>query len=162
MKNFLLVSLLIIYFLFTSGFVFEAVGSNTIDRLDIPYSLALSADRTGVTPLTTQDDINCMKWLRENWNGKYQVIGDYNAFVLITANTEVLYTLNYNRRKGNLTEILDECYIFISSWNTMHKQYIESVGTGVRRAYPLPKFEYPIAYQSGNAIIYLKEKLPQK
>lgn len=158
MKNLLIVSLLITYFLFTSGLVFEASGSTNIDHLDIPYSLALSAERTGVTPLTTQDDIDCMKWLRKNWNGKYQVIGDYNTFVLITANTEILYRLNLNRRKGSLIDILDECYIFISSWNTRHKQYIESVGTGIRKAYPLPEFNYPVVYQSGNALIYLKEK----
>lgn len=67
-KRFMVVTcvLLLAYFLFTSGLVFEAVGSETIDKVDMPYSVALSDDRIGVLEVANEDDVACARWLAED------------------------------------------------------------------------------------------------
>lgn len=150
-------SVLLVYFIFTSGFVFEVTKSNAAGRTEIPYSIGLSAERAGLTTLATQDDMNCFEWFNKNWDGKTEIVGDYNTYMLITANIPAYFNLYYGNRSSSLTTPSDNCYIFVSSWNTKHKQYIEPPGIGLRASFPMPELNYPIAYQSGNAIIYRKE-----
>jgi nicotinamidase-related amidase len=55
--------LLLTYFLFTSGLVFEVTASEMEGNVDMPYSLALSGERTGVLEIYTDGDVDCAKWL---------------------------------------------------------------------------------------------------
>jgi hypothetical protein len=52
------------------------------------------------------------------------------------------------------------CYIFVTTWNTKHQIYIEGgqLGAGLRISNPLPMFNYPVVYQSGQSVVYLKDK----
>jgi hypothetical protein len=157
MRNYLIISVLLIYYLFTSGFIFEVTKSEVTDRVDIPFNYALSAERTGIVMVATQDDMNCMDWLNVNWDKKLPIIGDYNSYCLIQGNIPAYFFLTNNLRKGDLTHIPDDCYIFVSSWNGEHGKFIEPTGIGVRKPFDLPQFKQPIAYQSGSAKVYLKQ-----
>ena len=55
--------LLLAYFIFTSGLVFEVTASDTMDRVDMPYSIAMSGERTGAIGIYNEDDIACAEWL---------------------------------------------------------------------------------------------------
>lgn len=155
-------SILLIYFMFTSGFTFEATKSKASDRIDIPYSIGLSAERTGVSNVVDKDDMECILWLKENWNGKSDVVTDYNTYCSVLPYIPVYFNLFYNDRKGMFHRMPEgECYIFVSSWNTRHQKYIEAIGVGRRKSYPLPEFSYPIIKQCGSTIIYFKELPPE-
>lgn len=154
--------ILLIYFAFTSGSVFELTKSKLTGKLEMPYSIGLSAERTGIVAIATKDDIECLNWLNDNWDGETSIVGDYNVYCLITGEMPQWFLLVKHLRKGDLKYLPDKCYIFISSWNTRHQQYIEPLGIGLRKAYPLPEFNYPIVYQHGDTIIYWKEPLPPK
>jgi uncharacterized membrane protein len=156
-KNWIIVGLLIVYFLFTSGFIFEVTKSNATEKLDVPFSYGLSAERTGITDIATQDDINCLDWLNANWDKKSQIIGDYNSYCLITSWIPDYFFVSRNLRYVTLVDIPDDCYIFISSWNGEHQRYIEPSGVGLRWQFPLPVIKQPIAYQSGKALVYIKQ-----
>ena len=157
MKKYLLPSILIIYFLFTSGFIFEATKSESTEKLDLPFSYGLSAERTGIIGVATQDDLNCLNWINENWDGKSHVIGDYNSYCLIQSWVTNYFSLSNNLRYGTLVALPKDCYIFISSWNGENQKYIEPSGVGLRWQFPLPEIKQPIAYQSGKALVYLKQ-----
>jgi hypothetical protein len=107
--------------------------------------------------IATQDDLNCMNWLNANWDKKSPIIGDYNSYCLIQGSVLDYFSLTNNLRKGDMTHIPDDCYIFISSWNTEHNKYIEPTGVGVRKPFDLPKIQQPVAYQSGNAKVLIKQ-----
>jgi uncharacterized membrane protein len=155
--------LIVIYFAFTSGLVFESIQSDTIDRIDIPYSIGLSAERTGVVSNYTESDIDCAKWLKEN-SRETRIVGDYNGYRLMMG----YIPLNPQLRKPNeqyqpgFDKLPDyPCYVLLLSWNTEHQQYIEDVreiweASGTRESIPLPKFDYPIVYQQGDSIVYAK------
>ena len=178
-------SILLIYFIFTSGLVFEITKSKATSKLDIPYSIGLSAERTGLTNITSKDDMECIMWLKENWDGKTPVATDYNGYCSIAGFMPIYFQLNQGDRTGFLEPIPDKfyaelektevgrylirrvdehyakwssqgCYIFITSWNTEHQQYVEATGVGTKMVFPLPEFNYPVVKQCGDAIIYHK------
>jgi hypothetical protein len=154
----------VIYFIFTSGLVFEAIKSNTTDRIDVPYSVALSAERTGVVGVYTDDDISAAKWIVENGNPKYRVVSDYNGYRLMMSFVRINPQLR--NKDDQYPPMLDSIpkeasYIFVTSWDTEHKSFIKDVrnkweASGTRDRFDLPTFDYPIVFQSGGAIVYEK------
>lgn len=149
-------AVMLIYFTFTSGAVFEATKTELSGKMEMPYSLGLSAERTGIVLPATQDDIDCLNWLNEVWDGKTAIVGDYNTYCLITGHMPDWWYLVCHLRKGDLKYLPDRCYIFISSWNTRHQRYVEPLAIGVRNSYPLPEISYPLIKQCGDTKIYLK------
>lgn len=192
MSIYIIVSILIVYYIFTSGLVFELTKCEANGRLDLPYSMSLSGWRTGITNIATKDDIECIQWLEEHRDRSLPIVTDYNTYCMIIGFSPVYLELNKGGRTGYLEEIpnfidklLDlhftdelgketikdkikqyyakwvssECYFFISSWNTIHQEYIEAIGVGTRITCPLPSFSYPILHQCGNTTIYYKPAL---
>ena len=162
-KEAILVGLLVVYFIFTSGLVFEITQSNNISQIDTPYSVGLSAERTGVIAAYARSDVEAVEWLESQDKGNMMIVGDYNGWHLVSA------YLGLNRlREGKAVynptfdSLPDKpCYIFITDWNTRHGRYIDSLrkvrgGAGLRGSYPLPEFDYPVVFQSENSIIYEK------
>lgn len=156
-RRWITTGLLLFYFAFTSGAVFEATKSTAIDKIDIPYSIGLSAERAGTTALANQDDIDCFNWLVENWDGKTHVIGDYNSSMMLFANVPNFYDFYNDIHLYNFNKLPDECYIFISHWNAERNQYIKATGVGLREIKPLPELNYPVVYQTETALLYKKE-----
>ena len=162
-KESILVVLLVIYFAFTSGLVFESSGSNKISEIDTPYSVGLSAERTGVIGTYVRSDLMAVEWLERYGKGDTMIVGDYNGWHLVSAYLG-MGRLRENQARHNPTfdNLPDkQLYIFVTDWNTRHGQYIDSLrgvrgGAGLRASYPLPEFDFPIVFQSGNSIIFEK------
>lgn len=162
-KEWLLVTVIIIYYAFTSGAVFEITQSNSIDKVDTPYSVGLSAERTGVVGNYSPDDVKAVEWLEINAKPGYMVVGDYNGWHLVSAylgmdrlrEDMAMYNPTFDSLPDKPT------YIFTTTWNNTHGQYIDSLkdiwgGAGLRGSYPMPEFGYPVVFESGKAIIYEK------
>jgi hypothetical protein len=75
--------LLLIYFIFTSGLVYEVTGSNATDKFIVPYSAALSGERTGLIGVYTKDDVKCAEWLAYKSNQGIPIVVDSNAWLLM-------------------------------------------------------------------------------
>lgn len=156
------VTVLIAYFIFTSGFVYEATKSEVADRLDEPYSIALSAERVGVAGVFNGDDIECARWIAKNIDGDSLVVADYNVFRLVVGirgMTDEIYQVYQGRAIPLLQDLPDKGYIFLSTWNIEHQKYIADASIGMRFVLPLPDFSNcPVVFQKGKAIVYRIEK----
>ena len=80
----LVLAVLIPYFIFNSGVVFELSRSQTTDFINMPYSIALSSYRVDVTTTFTKQDTTAADWLSKVAEDDYTVYADahgINAFV---------------------------------------------------------------------------------
>lgn len=68
-KQKLLVGVLVVYYVFTSGLVFALAHDNIPQsKVEVPYSIAFSA-KEGIVGIFNEDDVKCAKWLVQNRNG---------------------------------------------------------------------------------------------
>jgi len=155
--------LMIVYYIFTSGLVFEIMKSNSIDNLSTPYSAGLSAERTGVYSIYTTDDVKVVEWLAANNDGKTRIVGDYNGRNLIASyiGFSPQVKVKSERFKPTFDTLPLEAYVFATSWNTRNGQYINNLksawgGAGLRQSFPMPEWDYPIVFRSGDAVVYGK------
>lgn len=152
------VIVLVGYYIFTSGLVYELTGNTNISNLEIPYSFGFSADRIGLAAAMNDDDVACMKWLFENWKDGDLVVADYNIVRIIG---EYDYRIFFKYESGyylipEFRNMPDRCYIFISSWNTRHNGYVIGTSIGLRKIEKLPDLPYEVAFKSGDAMILRK------
>jgi uncharacterized membrane protein len=144
------------YFLFTSGLVFELTKSESINKLDIPYS-AISGDRTGIVgTFYTENDIDCAKWLAANTDNTSNIYADINGQLLLSGYIEP-YT--------QIVEVFsfkiffeEPCYIFLTEWNVEHCKMVWHTGqAGLREYREIPcdiLSKKQIVYQQGKAVIF--------
>ena len=70
-RNFklLTVCLIIPYFLFTSGFIFEATQQTDISKVNMPYAISLSDHRVDMAAVFTDNDLDVLNWANDNIDG---------------------------------------------------------------------------------------------
>ena len=70
-RNFklLTVCLIIPYFLFTSGFIFEATQQTDISKVNMPYAISLSDHRVDMAAVFTGNDLDVLNWANDNIDG---------------------------------------------------------------------------------------------
>ncbi len=142
------VIVLVAYFVFTSGFIYEVTKCDATDRFEVPYSLGMSAERTGLAGIYGDDDMDCLYWMILNWDGS-EVVGDYNTKRLIGSYIPVYQGRNVS---AEFNAIPDNCYIYVSTWNINHQKWVYGSGIGLRTLYELPDLsEYKVLYQSGKS-----------
>lgn len=132
--------ILLVYFMFTSGIVYEATKTKAIDYWDSPYSVALSAERTGLVGIATKEDIECIKWLANESNQDLMIVSGYNGRQICAAYMPVYPRLInvVGNAPPTFNRFPAHCYMFITTWNTQHEQYIEPLEAGLRVKYDLP------------------------
>lgn len=134
-------SIILIYFVFTSGFLYWITQYNQTLNLVIPFSWALSAEDTGLTGIATKDDLNCVQWLINDSDKKAKIIADSNAIYLISGYLELIPdTWAQYGREDRLQTIFglykqNNPYIFLTDWNVRHNKLIECSDVGLRRQY---------------------------
>jgi uncharacterized membrane protein len=151
-------SVMIAYFVFTSGLVYELMRSDVTNKLDVPYSASLSGQRTGIYASYTSDDVKAVKWIISQNDG-CMVVADYNGGLLVSA----YEGLDKIREKGkwyNLSfdNVPENTYVLLTSWNTESQLYLDSIknvrgGAGLRVTKPLPDLKYAEVYRSGNTVV---------
>lgn len=150
------------YLLFTSGFVFEAIASDNIDVMDIPFSFGFSAERTGVAGIFSQNDIAAAEWLVKESKQDYMIATDCNGRSLMYGYTDIAprmraTLLGWQPTIAEINMFGNRFYLLQTEWMTRNHKYIEwsSNGIGLRKAYPLPDLSsYPVAFRQGDAIVY--------
>jgi uncharacterized membrane protein len=161
-RQWLLPSVMIIYLVFTSGLIFEALKYDNLSKIDVPYSAGLSAERTGVYASYTNDDVNAVKWLLSQEDKESCIAGDYNGTLLVMAYDGV----DRIRKKNSWDNYtFDDApvgsYIILTSWNTQNNRYLDSLrgvcgGAGLRQARVLPEFNYVEVFHSSDAVVLKK------
>lgn len=145
-----LCSILLIYYFFTSGICYEIASPNVINHIEAPYNIGLSAERTGITDIATQDDIKALNWLKNTAQNR-RIVGDYNSYCLVHGflQNHVEYL-----RYGSLTDIKKGDLVFLTEWNVRNNAYIEPNGVGTREVYDLPDFSkgYRVVYETNGEV----------
>lgn len=170
MSKWIIASLLLVYYLFTSGLIFKLNTVQGISSVETPYSFALSSEDTGIVGVYTEDDIRCARWLVEESDQSVPIVADVNGHLLLRSiipdEQRIMWGRMTNIYEGAVRgtyfsdiERYKKCYIFVTLWNNSHGTYIEGgqLGAGLRVSNPLPSFEYEEAYRSGKAVAYLKK-----
>lgn len=152
--KYILCSVLLIYLFFASGIAYEIATPMLTNRIEAPYSIGLSAERTGIMPVATESDIKAIQWLKDNTQRR-KIVSDYNGYLLVHG-----FVQNHvdNLRYGNLTNIQEGDIIFLSSWNIRNQKYVEGAGgVGIREVYDLPDMsEYGLLYNNGLTEVRIK------
>ena len=136
--------LLLVIFFVTSGLAFKVVGYDSIEKVYIPYSIALENKSLDAGNYLTADDRIVAKWASEN--GIDEVYGDMGGSLALQDYYDIFHA-------HPLGDTIPDGYIFLRSWNTEHKTLARWVGPGMRRQIPLPELNREVIYQSGNSIL---------
>lgn len=158
--------LVIPYFLFTSGFIFEAMGHKEVSRVDIPYSIALSWERTGVAAVFSEDDTAVMRWVAES--ELRPIYLDINGMILFS---ERLNPLDWRDTWKFIPRDPKEMdgYLFLWEGNTQTETvtfkptYLEPTGdtaSGLRKSYSWKELgldeiigEASLIHKQGDAVL---------
>ena len=166
----LVIGVLIPYFVFTSGAMFELTKSTNISTIEIPYTHALSAIRMDTAPVLTHSDIIVRDWVKAN--DKFPIYGDVggtNALLAVQSNLGLDVNKLLDKwlvtwfvfRKGRLDPVPDDYYIMLRERNVEREELTHQIGVGLRRIQSYDEAGFykilenrPIIFQSGNARVY--------
>jgi uncharacterized membrane protein len=81
--KFVTLAVLIPYFLFTSGFVYEVTGQKVTDKIDTPYSIALSSYRLDLAGVFNLQDGAAAQWLAQSVDAESKVYTDSHTQKLL-------------------------------------------------------------------------------
>lgn len=104
------------YFVFTSGLVFELVGQSDTNVIDTPYSFSLSSHRLDLAGNFNRQDGAAARWLSQRACDNATVFTDVHAFKVVEFEDYPprLRTAFFDRNNG----AYPDGYIFFTSWNT--------------------------------------------
>lgn len=139
--------LLVAYFLFTSGLVFEELETRNIDRAELPYSIALSDSRLDLSGHYTPDDKAVAEWIYRSeidtvWSDYFGVVYLQERMAL----DKPVYFI-----PEDMSKIPDGGYIFVRSWNNQKGELSYWTGAGSRRTEEFDGFDGKTVYQSGDS-----------
>lgn len=149
--TFCIVGFLIAYYAFTSGAIFELTRNKTTEQLDVPYSIALSNEKTRIVGVySNNDDTDCARWLIEETNPSLPIYTDYCGLSLILDLDEL--------RRVFYEEPEEEYYLFLTSWSTEHNKMVFGWFEGLREYKPLSDLSNTIeVFRRGSAVVYMCE-----
>jgi uncharacterized membrane protein len=127
--RFLVLLIMIPYFIFNSGVVFELSRSQTTYFIDIPYSIALSNYRANVSTAFMKQDIAAADWYFEVSEDGYPVGVDYNSQYLLWQH-EIGGGIAWSLSNPNMCL---PSYIFLGTWNIEKKQLIQGTSYAARK-----------------------------
>jgi uncharacterized membrane protein len=131
--KFVALVVLIPYFLFTSGFIYEVSGQEVTDKADTPYSIALSSYRLDLGGVFYWRDGAAAKWLAQKAAEGSQVYVDGHG------SRPLLYydfpggMTRLPRDARDASEPLEEGYIYFTAWNMDKGEATFAVGPGLRQ-----------------------------
>ncbi|MGA9048429.1 MAG: DUF2206 domain-containing protein [Dehalococcoidia bacterium] len=103
------------YFIFTSGIVYEVTGQKITDRIDDPYSLALSNHRLNLAGVFNRQDEAAAEWLCGESAGKpLNVFTDADSYKMLLL-PDCFMNWSYIPLQGMLPTA---SYLYLTSWNT--------------------------------------------
>jgi uncharacterized membrane protein len=132
----LVLAVLIPYFIFNSGVVFELSRSQTIYFIDMPYSIALSSYQVDVTTTFTKQDTAAADWLATRVAKDYAIFVDYHSDKLFNWQRGFRYQgYRFQAFKPPRSEgISPPAYIYLRTWNTQKEALTYSTDYGARQS----------------------------
>jgi uncharacterized membrane protein len=112
--------ILLPYFIFTSGLVYELSSQSDTSVVDTPYSFSLSGNRIDLTGTFNRQDGAAALWLSRNTNRSTTVYSDFHARkIILFMDYPAHLTVHYFDQRETPFE---EGYAYFTSWNTGHDE----------------------------------------
>jgi uncharacterized membrane protein len=112
--GFMALGILIPYFLFTSGFIYEVTGQEVTDKIDTPYSIVLSSYRLDLAGVFCWQDDAAASWLTQHASDATKVYTDHQAF----------RPLAFHEFPGQIvglpldaSKLSEDSYFYFGTWN---------------------------------------------
>ncbi|MDD5647526.1 MAG: DUF2206 domain-containing protein, partial [Dehalococcoidia bacterium] len=128
--RFVTLAVLLPYFVFTSGIIYEVTGHNVTGRADLPYSIAMSSYRLDLAGVLSSRDGAAAQWASLNSDNVTGIYADRHAANL----------LNFFQFQGPLQEFSRDAnnpqegsYLFLDSVNVSRGQITFALSTGLRQ-----------------------------
>jgi hypothetical protein len=151
--HFLVLVILIPYFIFNSGVVFELGRSKTTNFIDIPYSIGLSSYRVELTAAFTKQDTVAGGWLYSVDQGDYPLYADYNSYILFYRQygfpRDRICLFYYDTE-----EVCSPSYIYLRTWNTQKRVLTNAFGYAVRQSVSFADLPRLVSIMNKSSIIY--------
>ncbi len=112
--KFVTLAVLIPYFLFTSGFIYEVTGQEVTDKIDTPYSIALSSYRLDLAGVFYWQDDAAAQWLTQHASDETKVYTDHQAFRPLAVHEFPGQIVGLPLDASKLSE---DSYFYFSTWN---------------------------------------------
>jgi uncharacterized membrane protein len=123
---------LIPYFIFNSGAIFELCRSQTTNFIDIPYSIALSGYRQDLNTVFTTQDLRAAYWLSNVAKDDEPVYVDHHSGKLLS--NQVGHPISTKELTANTQNIDIPGYLYLRSWNTENKVLTFGSGYALRQS----------------------------
>jgi uncharacterized membrane protein len=128
--KFVTLAVLIPYFLFTSGFIFEVTKNETTDVINEPYSIALSSHRVDLAGVCYWQDVASADWLAQNIGDESIILADSGGYLLLSERTELAGRITAS---FDMTKLPENSYIYFRAWNIEKQGVTGCAGIGLRR-----------------------------
>ncbi len=128
--SFIAVIVLVPYFIFCSGLVFEMSGQKVTDRIDTPYSIALSRYRLDLTGSFSARDGAAARWLSSRATNDTIIFTDDHAGLILQFNSVP------GRRQTldpSAISLPSNSYILLTAWNTSSNELTYVISPGLRK-----------------------------
>ncbi|MFA5399734.1 MAG: DUF2206 domain-containing protein [Dehalococcoidia bacterium] len=128
--GFVTLAVLIPYFLFTSGIIYEVTGQSVTDKADLPYSIALSSYRLDLAGMLYAKDGAAANWISQNSDNVTGIYADRHAANL----------LHFYQFPGPVQELARDANnpeegsrLYLDSVNISRGEITFAVSTGLRQ-----------------------------
>jgi len=146
--------IIVAYFLFHNGVIFEVTKSDSFNRYDTPSRMILSSYRVD-NPNWKESEYEALQWFLDNTDGEQPIYGDDYALPLFS-HLEIIH-----EGRGNLAPdivVPKGAFIFLREHNTKTGElaYIERVGEWAHYQHGKVPYSssWEVVYSVGDAIIY--------
>lgn len=180
--RFLVLAILIPYFIFNSGAIFELSRSQTTHFINMPYSIALSSYRVDVTTVFTSQDVTAAEWLSRVATDGYLAYVDHHSGKLFANQIDFpcsvtllqsLITVGSLPTPNTVKELLRDAkgghspnYFYLRGWNTQEKALTFGSGYATRLSISFNDFPWFMGavekanriYNNGSAQILLQQQ----
>jgi len=151
----LVLGVLLPYFAFTSGAVFELTTTSSIETINMPYNIALSNHRLDLSGSFSQADIVVRDWASaQNLNAIYS---DFHGANLLAERYGIH---GVEKLPHDLAEVPSDSYIFLRERNEQEQMLVYWTGAGMRKFVSYEEADISILkesrevlYKSGDAIL---------
>jgi len=119
--QFLVLAILIPYFIFNSGVVFELSRSQTTNFINMPYSIALSSYRVDLSTVFTKQDLTAADWLLKVAQEDCPAYADHHSYILLITQVGFPCTALEFTHDTEVKPLSSSSYIYLRTWNTQKK-----------------------------------------
>ena len=153
--QFVVLGLLIPYFIFNSGVVFELSRSQTTHFIDIPYSIALSSYRVDVTTTFTKQDTIAADWLSKRIaEENCTIYVDHHSAKLLGWQAGFFLSKKACEFSPDTKELSSPSYIYLRAWNTQKRELTYSTVYAGRQSVSFDDLPWVISAMDKSNKIY--------